>query len=70
MPIQEVQVAKDPFLQPINMPDMAMPEIPVAQAPTQLNDQQKIAMATGDLDSAIALRGSSNAGLGSLRGMV
>ena len=70
VPIEEVQVAKDPFLQPINMPDMAMPEIPVAQAPTQLNDQQKIAMATGDLDSAIALRGSSNAGLGSLRGMV
>tara|TARA_R100001086_G_scaffold229260_1_gene149054 strand:- start:1409 stop:3166 length:1758 start_codon:yes stop_codon:yes gene_type:complete len=70
VPIEEVQVAKDPFLQPINMPDMAMPEIPVAQAPTQLNDQQKLAMATGDLDSAIALRGSSNAGLGSLRGMV
>ena len=70
VPIEEVQVAKDPFLQPINMPDMAMPEIPVAKAPTQLNEQQKLALATGDLDSAIALRGSSNAGIGSLRGMV
>ena len=49
---------------------MAMPEIPVAKAPTQLNEQQKLALATGDLDSAIALRGSSNAGIGSLRGMV
>tara|TARA_R100000700_G_C3129777_1_gene115449 strand:- start:396 stop:908 length:513 start_codon:yes stop_codon:yes gene_type:complete len=68
--IETASMKKDPFLQPINMPDMAMPEIPVAQAPTQLNDQQKLAMATGDLDSAIALRGSSNAGLGSLRGMV
>ncbi len=68
--VETASMKKDPFLQPINMPDVTMPEIPVAQAPTQLNDQQKLAMASGDLDSAIALRGSSNAGIGSLRGMV
>jgi len=42
----------------------------VAKAPTQLNQDQKVAMATGDLDAAIALRGSGNKGLGSLRGTV
>jgi len=67
VPMDQVQVAKDPFLDPINIPAMEMPDMSVAKAPTQLNPEQKVAMATGDLDSAIALRGSGNKGLGSLR---
>ncbi len=68
VPMNQVQVAKDPFLDPVNIPAMEMPDMSVAKAPTQLNPEQKVAMATGDLDSAIALRGSGNKGLGSLRG--
>ena len=68
VPIEEVQVAKDPFLKPMEIPQVQMPDMSVAKAPTQLNPEQKVAMATGDLDSAIALRGSGNKGLGSLRG--
>ena len=36
---------------------------------SSLNDAQKVALAGGNLDEAIALRGA-DAGLGSLRGMV
>ena len=70
VPIEEVQVAKDPFLKPMEIPQVQMPDMSVAKAPTQLNQDQKVAMATGDLDAAIALRGSGNKGLGSLRGTV
>ena len=70
VPIEEVQVAKDPFLKPMEIPQVEMPDMSVAKAPTQLNQDQKVAMATGDLDAAIALRGSGNKGLGSLRGTV
>ena len=71
-PIPEVEMARQ------NQPNFTLPEggfTPTdlssfnTEAADPLNDAQKVALAGGNLDEAIALRGA-DAGLGSLRGMV